>query len=105
MKVYLSGPVSGYDLEERRRTFAWWTAWLERVRGWGVVNPLEVRPECDGCALEEVGGHTWSCFMRWDLRAMLTCDRIVLMPGWEASPGARLEHYVAVSCGLEVSFL
>jgi hypothetical protein len=74
-----------------------------------IVNPLEVEAcpteDCGG-TIEEVKGyrHTWSCYMKYDIQAMLTCDGIYMIRGWHTSPGARLEQFVAASCGLNIYF-
>lgn len=40
--------------------------------------------------------------MRSDLRALLDCDAIYMLPGWSRSRGARLEARVARACGLRI---
>jgi hypothetical protein len=32
----------------------------------------------------------------------VTCDAIQLLPGWENSRGATLEHHIAVALGLQI---
>jgi hypothetical protein len=41
-------------------------------------------------------------YMRADLRALLDCDAIFMLPGWRESRGATVEHAVAVACGIPV---
>lgn len=115
--LYLSGGIQ--YVEDHRAHFERGEAALSGL-GFQVVNPLKqhachepthIHPCVDaGSGLpllgQEKNKHTWRCFMRWDLLAMLEkCDAIALMPGWEASPGARMELHVATSCGLKVYYL
>ena len=37
--------------------------------------------------------------MRADLRALLGCDAVYMLPGWRGSRGATVEHAVAGACG------
>lgn len=90
-RIYIAGPMTGLpDLN-----FAAFNAEAERLRaaGWEVLNPAEINPD-----------HTmaWADCMRRDLAALVTCDAIQLLPGWENSRGARLEWIVADKLGLQV---
>lgn len=107
-RVYISGPMTGYP-QYNAPAFAEAADWAT-AQGWTAVNPHDVRPAHDGpCpdgeripTLDGAESHPYGCFMRADLAAMLTCDTIVLLPGWEASPGANAELDVATICGLKV---
>lgn len=91
MKVYISGPMTGVE-DLNHPAFNEAASWL-RSCGHEVVNPAE---------LGEPDGWTWEQFLRRDLRYLLECDAIFLLPGWHASRGANLEQYVAVKLGLAV---
>ena len=43
---------------------------------------------------------TWAEYMRTDLRALLDCEAIALLPGWEQSRGARCEVSIAEDLGM-----
>lgn len=43
-----------------------------------------------------------SLFLKEDIKALLECDTIYMIPGWETSEGAKLENYVATHVGMEV---
>lgn len=91
-RVYLSGPMTGVS-DNNFPAFYMWAAWL-RAAGYEVVSPAEI---------QEAG--SWEMCLRADLRELVTCDAIALMPGWEASKGANLELHVAHRVGLEVMHL
>lgn len=91
-RVYISGPISHYDLDERRRAFAR-TELMLRRRGYMPVNPMRN-------GLPQPGD--WHNHMCVDIRNLLTCRYIFLMPEWETSKGCRLELDVAMSCGLQI---
>lgn len=101
-RVYVSGPVTGYPDAFRRAADN-----LARA-GHVPVVPLDVQPDThDGdCPRSYSDGpkHSSACHLRADVRALLDCDEIHMLPGWEASVGARLELQVATAVGMTVSF-
>ena len=40
--------------------------------------------------------------MRMSLKQIAACDCLVMLPGWRASRGARIEHGLALDLGLDV---
>jgi hypothetical protein len=83
-----------------------------------VINPLDIpacgsvptnpylhagKPECPSTAMGGVE-HSWQCFLRYDLEKLVMCDELVMLPGWEGSPGASVEHKVGKMLGLEIHF-
>lgn len=98
-RAYISGPINsvipGLTHEEAKARFHRCEQWInDNLPEWTVVNPLDVgactNPQCG-----DYDGHSWECWLRYDLIAMLNCDVIVLLPGWERSAGAVLEAHVA----------
>lgn len=90
-RVYVAGPMNGLpDLN-----FPAFHAATAQLRAGGVraVNPAEINAAAAG---------QWVDCMRADLKQLVDCDAIVLLPGWEKSKGATLEHTVAVALGLRV---
>ena len=90
-RLYLSGPMTG-------RTELNWPAFQAeahrlRALGYVVINPAELNPN------PKTG---WHACMRADLKALLDCDAICLLDGWEQSQGAHLELHVAHRVGLQV---
>lgn len=109
--VYLSGPIAGNP--GFRASFAVAARALAEP-GVVVIDPCDVPPAAHPgpCppgyppgADEDAHGHTSSaCFMRADLAALLACDAIHMLPGWERSRGARVELAVAEACGMTVTY-
>lgn len=94
MKVYISGPISGHNYEERKKDFSRVKAMLEE-QGYEVFNPMENGlPQSSSTA-----DH-----MRADIRALLECDQIYMMRRWNHSAGCQTELLVALSIGLKVAF-
>lgn len=90
MKCYISLPITGYDLAERRETAARIEAMLQS-HGYETANPLNKGLPDDAPYHEH---------MRQDLKLLLDCDVIYLAKGWEHSEGCRFESYVAGICGI-----
>ena len=57
-----------------------------RALGFDVVNPAEINTDPDAA---------WAKCMRDDIRELVTCDAIVMLPGHEKSKGATLELHIA----------
>lgn len=85
---------------------------LLRANGWDVISPADMDRAADGFNPAELPAeHDWNQFpegvafsdcVRRDLEAVIYCDAIYLLPGWERSKGARAEYAVAVWLGKEV---
>lgn len=92
MLVYLSGPMSGLP----GNNYAAFKAAAERLRSQGlsIINPAEITPP--------VVDPTWHDYLRADLKALLDCTHICLLPGWETSSGAHLELHIAHRLGLSI---
>lgn len=89
MRIYIAGPMTGIpDLN-----FPAFHAAAARLRGIGhvAVNPAEINP--DPVA-------SWPVCMRQDIAKLVTCDAVALLPGWEKSRGATLEHHIAQQLGM-----
>jgi hypothetical protein len=90
-RIYISGAMSGIP-ELNFPAFHSEAARLRKL-GYDVVNPAEL------CADTSA---PWQICMRLDIAAMMSCDAIALMDGWEKSNGANLELHIAHRVGIEV---
>lgn len=98
MRVYLSGPMTGHP-ESNFPAFHAAAAAL-RAKGLEVVNPAEISVK----GAENAADFYMAC-LRADLRAMMDCEAIALLAGWEKSNGANLELHVAHRVGMDVLFV
>ena len=94
MRAYLAGPMSGLP-ELNFPAFHREAAYF-RERGYEVVNPAEINTDTT---------MAWADCMRKDIAELVTCDSILMMPGWEKSKGASLEHHIARSLELRVVYI
>ena len=90
-RIYISGPMTGLP----GQNMAAFDAEALRLRGLGfeAENPAEIN------AWAEDG---WHACMRRDLAALLTCDTLALLEGWQRSAGAHLEMHIAHRVGIEI---
>ena len=90
-KIYISGPITGFNLEERRRFFSQ-MAELAKSNGFTPVNPFDngIDPDAD-----------YADHMVADIKMLIECQAILMLPDWELSEGAKLELKVAVTCHIE----
>jgi hypothetical protein len=85
--LYVSGPMTGMpDLNFPAFNEA---ARLLRAAGYTVTNPAELDAQDAGKTL------TWEQYMRRDIKALMDCDGVALLPGWTESRGANLEVEIA----------
>lgn len=94
MKIYLSGKISGTDLDYVRRLFDKVATTL-RALGHEVTNPL-----CNGLSEAD----PWEDHIAKDIINLIGCEGIYMIQGWEDSQGARIEHAVAKEIGLKVMY-
>lgn len=97
--VYLSGPMSGLpDLNYPTFHAA---AHALRLLGYSVINPAEFKTTTEGMTEAEA----WRAYMQVDIKALVDCDAIVMLPGWPESRGATLERSIAQGLQMPVMTL
>lgn len=92
MKIYIAGPMTGLP----EFNYPAFRAAAEQLaaEGHDVEDPsTNVNPM-------PADYHGW---LRAGLRQLIGCEGVALLPGWEASGGARLEASVAATLGLRVA--
>lgn len=93
MPLYISGPMSGIPESNYPAFNA--AAQELRERGYDVVNPAEIVAD---------SGTAWEDFMRADIAALLNCDTVYVLKGYENSRGAKLELTIAQALGMAVIY-
>ena len=88
MKLYLSGPMRGYE----KFNFPAFEAAAKRLRAaaYEVVSPHELDLK-DGFDFQEPSGMELGRMLARDIVVAAECDGIALLSGWEQSEGARWE--------------
>lgn len=97
MRVYLAGPMRGIE-QYNFPTFKLVASAL-RAQGWEVISPAEMDLSYGSPELAEAN---MADSMRRDLVALLSCEGLVLLPGWEQSRGVQVEKLVADCTGVKV---
>lgn len=101
-RIYIAGPMQGKPLYN----FPLFDAAAKQFSkfGYDVINPAELDRQAgfDPANGDVVTPEFLEQARKRDLEALLTCDGIAMLPGWENSKGARAEHAVALWAGLSV---
>jgi hypothetical protein len=94
MKIYLSGKITGREIEEAKAHFSQFENDLIKC-GYSVVNPFKVEPRT---------GLEWHDYLRADIKALCDCDSILMLIGYEDSKEALLELHLAKELGLTILY-
>lgn len=89
MKVYIAGPMSGYEDYN-------YPAFEKAEKELAALGYEPVSPHHTG--VQE--GWEWVDYMKADIAKLLTADAVATLPGWVQSKGARAE--VSLAEGLEM---
>lgn len=92
MKVYISIPITGKDIDEQKRHAEDVASFLTEV-GHTPVSPFNNGLDANASHEEH---------MRADLKMLLDCDAVFMCKGASFSAGCLLEDEVATKCGLTV---
>ncbi len=89
--LYISGPMTGH--EDFNRPAFHEAARQLRQAGYRVTNPAEK-------GLPDSA--PWQMHMRADIKAMMDCDGLAILAGWQNSRGANAETNLAHALGIPV---
>jgi len=97
-KIYIAGPMTGYNNLN-------WDAFDQKelelaAEGWDPVNPAKLDRESGIDPNRNLDDYDYTeCALR-DVEALLQCDAIYLMSGWQHSRGASWERALAKHHGI-----
>ena len=105
LRVFISGPISGkvglnqqaFNYEER----------LLKENGYATFNPFSIAriaPEVLDTWGNEALRLEWQYYMRICIGQIPLCDEMRMLPHWQNSHGARLEHQIARELGLKITY-
>ena len=91
--AYVAGKITGLPKSDVKGKFNVITNQL-RSMGYNVIEPIAVNDET----------RTWDDAIRSDIKKMLECDEVHLLPDWQDSKGAQLERDIALRLGMQVIY-
>jgi hypothetical protein len=91
--AYVAGKITGLPKAQVKDKFNMIATQLAGM-GYQVVKPVAVTDDTQ----------TWDDAVRSDIKKMLECDEVHLLPDWQESKGAQLERDIALRLGMEVVY-
>jgi hypothetical protein len=91
--AYVAGKITGLPKEDVQSKFNQISSRLTGM-GYHVVSPMAVLDDTQ----------TWNDAVRDDIKKMLECDEVHLLPDWQESRGAQLERDIALRLGMHVVY-
>mgnify|MGYP001159026743 FL=1 len=92
MKIYVSLPITGNDIEEAKEHAATIKQLISTDEN-EVITPFDVCPDQN---------QSYARYMGRDIEALLECDAIYLASGWGNSRGCNLEYTAALIYGKHI---
>lgn len=89
-RVYLSGPIT--NVKNYKGLFMFAEEIVRMCDAARIFNPASQIP--DNLGYEQA--------MKRCVAALAEYDTIMLLPGWSVSKGAKIEHDIALACGMNV---
>ena len=91
--AYIAGKITGLPKRNVKDKFNLVADELSAM-GYHVVRPVAVNDD----------SKTWDDAVRNDIKQMLECDEVHMLPDWQDSRGAQLERDIALRLGMQVVY-
>ena len=91
--AYIAGKITGLPKSDVKDKFNFMANQLAGM-GYQVVKPASVTDETKD----------WDATIRADIKKMLECDEVHMLPDWQESRGAQLERDIALRLGIHVVY-
>jgi hypothetical protein len=98
VSIYIAGPMSGIE-DFNYPAFRAAETQL-RALGYDVLNPADI--EAENTTGEP---QPWEWYMRAAIHMVARADAMALLPGWENSTGATLEHKIGTALKHDIRLL
>ena len=95
MRTYISGKITGLDIEEAKKNFKEAEEQLINI-DLTPVNPMEIVPENKD--------FKWEDYMLADIKELFKCEAIFMLSNWRESKGARVERAIAYEMELTIFY-
>lgn len=105
MFIYISGQMTGIKDFNKEAFFRIQRKLEKKYPNDEIINPYETALEIRKKLRKPVCEIPRSILMAKDIEDLLIGKKIYMLPGWEESKGARLEHEVAKQCGIEIFYV
>lgn len=99
MLVYTAGPYSADTEEEIQNNID--TASIVAAKLWEKGHAV-ICPHMNTAHFEHLCHASYDQYLVGDFQIITRCDAMVMLPGWEDSKGAKLEHQRALELGLPI---
>lgn len=92
--VYIAGNTLGLPQDQVKEKFSRVISDLSQ-QGYVVVSPVSLYNQTPN----------WQDGARDDIKTMLECDELTLLPCWQESQSAQLKRDIAIRLGMNVTYL
>ena len=99
-KIYIAGPMRGLPFNNYPKFDR--VAEKLRKEGWDVVNPTEIGATVGTIEQLNNNDKLLQTVLYKEMSALVNCDALYLLTGWERSAGAKTELLNALAADLEI---